>query len=137
MLIAGLAKIVMVLALAVFCLLVVFDNLPDYTNNYLFVSHVLSMGTTFPGNSLMYRSITCPLLWQVAYALIIVNEVVGHDIQSDKFVKDWMLENRVNRTCFTAMRAKCGSHEMEEVGKRLRAMMPRIAEHALVDKSKN
>jgi ketol-acid reductoisomerase len=59
------------------------------------------------------------------------------DIQSGKFVKDWMLENRVNQTSFKAMRAKCDSHEMEEVGKRLRAMMPWIAERALVNKSKN
>ena len=28
------------------------------------------------------------------------------DIQSGKFVKDWMLENRVNQTSFKAMRAK-------------------------------
>jgi ketol-acid reductoisomerase len=59
------------------------------------------------------------------------------DTQSGKFVKDWMLENRVNQTSFKAMRAKCDAHEMEEVGKRLRAMMPWIAERALVDKSKN
>jgi ketol-acid reductoisomerase len=59
------------------------------------------------------------------------------DIQSGKFVKDWMLENRVNQTSFKAMRAKCDAHEMEEVGKRLRAMMPWISERALVDKSKN
>jgi ketol-acid reductoisomerase len=59
------------------------------------------------------------------------------DIQSGKFVKDWMLENRVSQTSFKAMRAKCDNHEMEEVGKRLRAMMPWIAERALVDKSKN
>ena len=43
------------------------------------------------------------------------------DIQSGKFVKDWMLENRVNQTSFKAMRAKCDSHEMEEVGKRFAA----------------
>src|SRR5262249_49784658 len=59
------------------------------------------------------------------------------DIQSGKFVKDWMLENRVNQTSFKAMRAKYDSHEMEEAGKRLRAMMPWIAERSLVDKSKN
>ena len=59
------------------------------------------------------------------------------DIQSGKFVKDWMLENRVNQTSFKAMRAKCDNHEMEEVGKRLRGMMPWIAERTLVDKSKN
>ena len=59
------------------------------------------------------------------------------DIQSGKFVKDWMLENRVNQTSFKAMRAKCDNHEMEVVGKRLREMMPWIAERKMVDKSKN
>ncbi len=59
------------------------------------------------------------------------------DIQSGRFAKDWMLENRVNQTSFKAMRAECDGHEMEEVGKRLRAMMPWIAERALVDKAKN
>ncbi len=59
------------------------------------------------------------------------------DIQTGKFVKDWMLENRVSQTSFKAMRAKCDNHQMEEVGKRLRAMMPWIAERKMVDKSKN
>jgi ketol-acid reductoisomerase len=59
------------------------------------------------------------------------------DIQSGKFVKDWMLENKVAQTSFKAMRAKCDDHQMEEVGKKLRGMMPWIAERAMVDKSKN
>ena len=74
MLIARYAKIVMSLALASFCLLVTFDNLTDYGTNYLFVQHVMSMDTTFPGNELMYRSITNPVLWQLGYALIIAAE---------------------------------------------------------------
>ncbi len=74
MLIARYAKIVMSLALAAFCLLVAFDNVTDYGTNYLFVQHVLSMDTTFPGNALMYRSITSPVLWHIAYALIIAAE---------------------------------------------------------------
>ena len=57
------------------------------------------------------------------------------DIQSGRFVKDWMLENKVGQTSFKAMRAKCDSHQMEEVGKRLREMMPWIAERKMVDKS--
>ena len=76
MLIARYAKIVMSLALAAFCLLVTFDNITDYGTNYLFVQHVLSMDTTFPGNALMYRSITNPVLWRIAYALIIAAEGV-------------------------------------------------------------
>ncbi len=76
MLITRIAKIVMSLVLASFCLLVAFDNLTDYGTNYLFVQHVLSMDTTFPGNALMYRSITNPVLWQLGYALIIAAEGV-------------------------------------------------------------
>ena len=76
MLIARYAKMVMSLVLAAFCLLVTFDNITDYGTNYLFVQHVLRMDTTFPGNSLMYRSITDPVLWQIAYALIIAAEGV-------------------------------------------------------------
>jgi predicted small integral membrane protein len=74
MLIARYAKIIMSLALAAFCLLVAFDNLTDYGTNYLFVQHVLSMDTTFPGNALMYRAITSAAIWQAAYALIIAAE---------------------------------------------------------------
>ncbi|RME99114.1 MAG: ketol-acid reductoisomerase [Alphaproteobacteria bacterium] len=59
------------------------------------------------------------------------------DIQSGRFTKDWMLENKVNQTSFKAMRAKADAHQCEEVGARLRAMMPWISEGALVDKSKN
>jgi predicted small integral membrane protein len=66
MLIPRYAKIVMSLSLAAFCLLVTFDNIADYGTNYLFVQHVMSMDTTFPGNTLMYRSITDPVLWQLA-----------------------------------------------------------------------
>jgi predicted small integral membrane protein len=66
----------MSVALAVFCLLVTFDNLTDYGTNYLFIQHVMSMDTTFPGNGLMYRAITSPSLWQLAYAMIIAAEGV-------------------------------------------------------------
>jgi predicted small integral membrane protein len=70
------AKIILPLCLALFCLLVAFNNLTDYGTNYLFVQHVLSMDTTFPGNALMYRAVMSPLLWQIAYALIIIAEGV-------------------------------------------------------------
>ena len=59
------------------------------------------------------------------------------DIQGGRFTRDWMLENRVNQTSFKAMRAKSEQHPIEETGKRLRAMMPWIAERALVDKTRN
>jgi ketol-acid reductoisomerase len=59
------------------------------------------------------------------------------DIQSGKFTRDWMLENKVNQTSFKATRAKMASHPIEDVGERLRGMMPWIKERALVDKSRN
>ena len=71
---ARIAKIIMVASLALFALLVTFDNLTDYDTNYAFVRHVLSMDTTFPGNALLYRRITAPARWQAAYAMIIAGE---------------------------------------------------------------
>ena len=59
------------------------------------------------------------------------------DIQSGKFTRDWMLENKVNQTSFKATRAKAASHQIEEVGAKLRAMMPWIGANKLVDKAKN
>lgn len=70
------AKIAMSFVLASFCLLVAFNNVTDYGTNYLFVQHVLSMDTTYPGNALMYRAITSPTLWHLAYAAIIAAEAV-------------------------------------------------------------
>jgi ketol-acid reductoisomerase len=59
------------------------------------------------------------------------------DIQGGKFARDWMLENKVNQTSFKATRAKLAEHPIEEVGAKLRDMMPWIKKGALVDKSKN
>jgi ketol-acid reductoisomerase len=59
------------------------------------------------------------------------------DIQSGTFTRNWMLENRVNQTSFKAMRAKMAAHPIEQVGEKLRAMMPWIKQRALVDRSKN
>lgn len=59
------------------------------------------------------------------------------DIQTGKFTRDWMLENKVNQTSFKAVRARHNAHQIEEVGAKLRAMMPWIAKNKLVDKAKN
>src|ERR1700682_3756173 len=59
------------------------------------------------------------------------------DIQSGKFARDWMLENKVNQTSFKATRAKLAAHPIEDVGAKLRDMMPWIKKGALVDKIKN
>jgi ketol-acid reductoisomerase len=59
------------------------------------------------------------------------------DIQLGKFTRDWMLENKVGQTNFKAMRRATAAHPVEEVGAKLRAMMPWISKNALVDKAKN
>ncbi len=65
-----------------------------------------------------------------------MKRVLG-DIQSGKFTRDWMLENKVNQTSFKATRAKAAAHQIENVGATLRAMMPWIGANKLVDKAKN
>ncbi|MFV3073302.1 ketol-acid reductoisomerase [Niveispirillum fermenti] len=62
---------------------------------------------------------------------------VLEDIQSGRFVRDWMLENKAGTPSFKATRRRQAEHPIEEVGGKLRAMMPWIAANQLVDKSKN
>ena len=59
------------------------------------------------------------------------------DIQTGRFVKQWMLENQAGLPNFKAERRIAAEHGVEKVGEKLRAMMPWIAENALVDKEKN
>ncbi len=59
------------------------------------------------------------------------------DIQSGRFAKEWVLENTAGQASFKALRRRAAEHPIEEVGERLRAMMPWIKEGALVDKSRN
>ena len=62
---------------------------------------------------------------------------VLEDIQSGKFTRDWMLENKVNQTSFKATRRRNAEHPIETVGEELRGMMPWIGANRLVDKAKN
>ena len=59
------------------------------------------------------------------------------DIQSGRFARDWMLENKAQQASFKAIRRRNAAHPIEDVGAKLRAMMPWIAKNALVDKAKN
>ncbi len=59
------------------------------------------------------------------------------DIQSGRFASQWMSECAAGQPSFKAMRRRAAEHQIEEVGEKLRAMMPWIAENALVDKTKN
>ncbi len=59
------------------------------------------------------------------------------DIQRGRFVNDWMTECAVGQPSFKAIRRNNDAHQIEEVGEKLRAMMPWISEGRMVDKSKN
>ncbi|MHC8510109.1 MAG: ketol-acid reductoisomerase [Rhodospirillales bacterium] len=59
------------------------------------------------------------------------------DIQSGRFTRDWMLENKAGQPSFKAMRRNRSEHPIEQVGERLRGLMPWIAANRLVDKEKN
>ncbi len=62
---------------------------------------------------------------------------VLEDIQSGRFVRDWMLECAAGQPSFKATRRRGAEHQIEEVGARLRAMMPWITKNKLVDQAKN
>ncbi|MBM3516508.1 MAG: ketol-acid reductoisomerase [Alphaproteobacteria bacterium] len=69
-----------------------------------------------------------------------VREELKHildDIQTGRFAREWMLENQVSQPSFKAMRGQLAAHPIEEVGKRLREMMPWIGRNRLVDRARN
>src|ERR1700733_8416202 len=59
------------------------------------------------------------------------------DIQEGRFVRDWMLEVSAGKPTFNAIRRRNAEHPIEEVGARLRAMMPWITKNKLVDQARN
>ena len=62
---------------------------------------------------------------------------VLNDIQTGKFTSEWMQEYRAGAARFKGIRRMNDSHNIEEVGAKLRAMMPWIAKNKLVDKARN
>ncbi len=72
-----LSKIVFIAAIALFLTLVVFNNVTDYWSNFKFVKHVLSMDTTFPENSGMWRAMTSPIVHHIFYIGIILGEALA------------------------------------------------------------
>jgi len=59
------------------------------------------------------------------------------DIQSGRFVKDFVLDNRAGQPELKAARKAAAAHPIEQTGARLRAMMPWIGANKLVDKEQN
>jgi len=65
-----------------------------------------------------------------------MKDILG-EIQSGDFAKKFILENKSGNVSFNAMRRIAAEHPMEEVGGRLRGLMPWLKERQLVDRSKN
>ncbi len=59
------------------------------------------------------------------------------DIQTGEYAKSFILENQAGAPTLTARRRINAESQIEQVGAKLRAMMPWIAANKLVDKSKN
>ena len=59
------------------------------------------------------------------------------DIQEGRFAKDFILERKAGYARMNAERKNLANHKIEQVGERLRAMMPWIGAGKLVDKDKN
>ena len=59
------------------------------------------------------------------------------EIQNGEFAREWMGENRTGASVLKAKRRIARSHPIEEVGERLRGMMPWIKANRLVDQAKN
>jgi ketol-acid reductoisomerase len=59
------------------------------------------------------------------------------DIQSGRFVRDFMSDSALGAPILKATRNRDSEHQIEEVGQRLRAMMPWIGKNKLVDKARN
>ena len=59
------------------------------------------------------------------------------EIQSGKFVEEFMLENKTGKKHFEALRQQGKQHSIEAVGTKLREMMPWIGKNKLVDTNKN
>jgi len=59
------------------------------------------------------------------------------DIQTGKFTSEWMQEWHSGAARFKATRRLNDEHPIEQVGEKLRGMMPWIKSNALVDKAKN
>ena len=61
---------------------------------------------------------------------------VLEEIQPGRFAREWMLECKANKPVFNALTRRGQAHQLEEVGARLRAMMPWLKKGKLVDKTK-
>lgn len=60
-----------------------------------------------------------------------------HEIQTGQFAREFVMENQTGASTLKSMRRISQAHQVEEVGEKLRGMMPWIQANRLVDRSKN
>jgi ketol-acid reductoisomerase len=65
-----------------------------------------------------------------------MKKILG-DIQSGKFADEWITEHKCGSPHFRELRNEAEHHPIEEVGSRLRGLMPWLGSNRLVDKSRN
>ena len=66
-----------------------------------------------------------------------VMKQVLKDIQTGEYAKSFILENRAGAPTLQSRRRLTAEHSIEQVGEKLRAMMPWIKKNRLVDQSRN
>ena len=66
-----------------------------------------------------------------------VMKEILQDIQTGDFAREFIMENQTGTPKMKAMRRISKEHQIEQVGERLRAMMPWISENKLVDQERN
>jgi ketol-acid reductoisomerase len=59
------------------------------------------------------------------------------DIQSGSFADEWMAECDAGKPTFKALESEANGHPLEEVGARLRSLMPWLGQNRLVDRARN
>jgi ketol-acid reductoisomerase len=65
-----------------------------------------------------------------------MKEILG-EIQSGQFADEWMAEAESGKPNFSKLVAEGKGHQIEDVGEKLRDLMPWLSSNKLVDKAKN
>ena len=66
-----------------------------------------------------------------------VMKEILREIQTGQFAREFILENQSGAAVMKAERRLCQQHQIEQVGEKLRSMMPWIKQNQLVDQDKN
>jgi ketol-acid reductoisomerase len=96
---------------------------------------IANMNYSISNNAEYGEYVTGPKI--VTDATKVAMRQVLRDIQTGEYAKNFMLENRAGAPTLMARRRLVAEHPIEQVGEKLRSMMPWIKANRLVDQSKN